>query len=82
MPYLTRIFFSGRFRVRKQTVRCQTSSKKFWPNLFLERWLKGVSWCLRRNPAGFGGVGLECPRGSRSEVCVGGVYGPLRFSCP
>ena len=40
------------------------SGQQFRPNLFLGRWRKGLSWCLRSNSADYEVVGWQCPRGS------------------
>jgi len=40
------------------------SEQHFWPNLFLGRWFKGLSWFLQDNRANYEAVGWECPRGS------------------
>lgn len=79
-PYLTRIFFPGRFRVRKQTSRCQLSSKKFWPSLFRGRWLKQVSLCLRRNSHDYEVSGWDCPRGLGCWVFAEQDSHSLRYS--
>ena len=56
------------------------AGQHFWPDLFLGRWLTGVSRCLREISADHEAVGWECPRGSVGWVCVGEESGSLEFS--
>jgi len=47
----------------------------FWPNLFLGRWLNGLSWCLRMNSADYEVVGWECPWGQGDRFAWGEKVG-------
>jgi hypothetical protein len=41
-------------------------SMEFWSNLFLGRWLNGLSRCWRRNSDDYDGLNWECPRGTEA----------------